>query len=207
MNNKLPIRLALGVVCLCVAGSVYWTLFRGGAGGNGDATAVAPAERDRATQSVPTAAAPATVLPATTKMSNPPIPPRVPVTDAGLVAAPEVTEHKPGGETPLVRLVATATECERRELPANVGEPARRERLVRAPSFKYPDLVIEEIARPAAAGAAADFVVQQAMVADRIMVKLRPGMALADLERLNATYGARVDGKELAPVPFESGVD
>jgi hypothetical protein len=60
-----------------------------------------------------------------------------------VAALPPVAGAEPSA-TAVDRLVAGAEEIARHEASAAAGEPVRRQRLVRTPDFKYPDVLVEE---------------------------------------------------------------
>jgi subtilisin family serine protease len=102
----------------------------------------------------------------------------------GAAAATDTRSWDPGAGRTLVAL---------QELP-DPANPSlkRRVRIVQA-NFKYAYWRIEETVRPADAAGSPDTVLaRQAMIADHAMVRLRPGVTLADLTALADRHGLTV---------------
>lgn len=74
-----------------------------------------------------------------------------------------------------------------------------RTRIVKTSHFKYPMLRIEEKVRPAAGSEPEQVLSQKAVVADHIVVKMKPEATEAELKALVAEYGGRIRKKMYTP--------
>ncbi|MBN1672278.1 MAG: S8 family serine peptidase [Kiritimatiellae bacterium] len=121
---------------------------------------------------------------------------------ADSVRQSESTEADAEGRTPpslgLDPLFTDATVRDHRPLPPDARGRVRRTRLLKT-HFKYPLLRVDETLAVDAATGPERVVARTAVVADHILVKLRPGMTEDDLGVLNAKYRARIRKKMYAP--------
>lgn len=120
--------------------------------------------------------------------------------DANAPLAPEAhyAVNDPFGTvSPVARLVAEATELERRELaPDADGRPGRL-RLVRTDDFKYPFLRVEERFGTFANGDLNPFPEILVSVADHVMVQVDPAWDSGEVETLAQQLGGRLRERTL----------
>jgi subtilisin family serine protease len=127
-------------------------------------------------------------------------------TTAVTPAAPASSPLGTGGDvasraTHVQRLLAQATVQQTQETdPASDGTFVRRH-LVDA-GGKYPLVLVEETIRRNKTNGRERSLNASAMVADHIVIKLRPGITAADLQDLNETYGATIRRKLSADRTF-----
>ena len=122
---------------------------------------------------------------------------RAPASDGATPGPAGLPALRQGPNHPLSLLLAGASVLAAAEHAHDSGIIERR-RLVRT-TFKYPLVRVVEIFRPANAPGRAALVARTVMVADHILVRLRPGATETELHRLNRRHGARIRRQLRAP--------